>query len=95
VWRLFNVGYVNAKTREELQDVRWPHVLTALGIRESDDPTEGPRKTSPERLRDMAVEAYRRGRISIGKLADYLGLTLTQAKEFVHKARIEPEDDEA
>lgn len=93
IWRLFNLGYIDTKTRDDLKEVRWAQVLGALGIRERDEPTDAPGKVSQERLRDMAVEAYRRGRISLGKLGGYLGLSLAQAKEFVHKAQIEPKDD--
>jgi Zn-dependent peptidase ImmA (M78 family)/DNA-binding XRE family transcriptional regulator len=94
LWRLFNLKYIDTKTRDDLKEVRWSQVLGALGIRERDEPAEAPGKVSQERLRDMAVEAYRRGRISLGKLGGYLGLTLVQAKEFVHKAQIEPGGDE-
>lgn len=96
LWRLFNLGYIDAKTRESLREgTRWTQVDAELGVPEIlDDVSDMSRKVSPERLRDMAVEAYRRRMISLGKLAEYLGMTLLQAKAFVHKAQIEPEDGE-
>lgn len=96
LWRLFNLGYVDAETRKSLREgTRWTEVASELGIPEIvDDVTGMPRKVSPERLRHMAVEAYRRRRISLGKLAEYLGMRLSQAKVFVRKVQIEPEDVE-
>jgi Zn-dependent peptidase ImmA (M78 family)/transcriptional regulator with XRE-family HTH domain len=96
LWRLFNLGYIDGETRDALKEgTRWTEVAATLGIPEIVDAlAEKVRRVSPERLRDMAVEAYRRGRISLGKLAEYLGMTLAQAKAFVHKAEIEPEDAE-
>jgi len=96
LWRLFNLGYINAETRESLQEgTRWTEVASELGVSEIfDDAVTGPRNVSPERLRHMAVESFRRRRISLGKLAEYLGMRLSQAKAFVHRAQIEPEDAE-
>lgn len=96
LWRLFNLGYIDAETRESVQEgTRWTEVASELGISEIfDDVTETPRKVSSERLRHMAVESFRRRRISLGKLGEYLGMRLPQVKSFVHKAQIEPEDAE-
>lgn len=96
LWRLFNLGYIDAETRESLREgTKWTEVAAELGIPDIVDGIAGaPREVSHERLHHMAVEAYRRGRISLGKLAEYLGMRLSQAKAFVHKAQIEPEDAE-
>jgi Zn-dependent peptidase ImmA (M78 family)/transcriptional regulator with XRE-family HTH domain len=95
LWRLFNLGYIDAETRETLGGTRWAAVAQELGLPEIVHEFTGtPRKVSPERLNHMAVEAYRRGRISVGKLGEYLGMTLARTKAFVHKAQIEPEDAE-
>lgn len=94
LWRLYNLGYISAETREALQEeAGWAQVAAALGTK-ADNAAETPRKVSPERLRDMAVEAYRRGRISLGKFAEYLGMTLREAKSFVHRAQIDQGDTE-
>lgn len=96
LWRLLNLGYIDGETRERLQEgTRWKEVAAGLDIPEILDPApEKTRKVSTERLRDMAVEAYRQGYISLGKLAGYLGITLVEAKTFVRKAQIEPVDTE-
>lgn len=94
LWRLFNLKYINQETREVLQESRWTEVAAELNMPEiMEDIPDRPRKVSPERLQHLAVEAYRRGRISLGKLAEYLGMDLYQVRTFVYRAQIEQEEN--
>ncbi len=94
LWRLFNLKYINQETREVLQESRWTEVASELNVPDIvDEIPEQPHRVSPERLQHMAVEAYRRGRISLGKLAEYLEIDLYQARTFVYKAQIEQEEN--
>ena len=79
LWRLINLKIINKKDRENFlidavkEVVSTTDVLTSL----------------PERYRALAVEAYRRAMISIGKLADLLRIDIYEARRLVKQFGIQ------
>lgn len=80
LWRLVNMRVISKQERENFmkyQDMFAP-------------PQSGQAKrTLPERYQALALEAYRRMRISIGKLAEFLRTDMYEAKEIVQKLGIQ------
>lgn len=88
LWRLLNLGWISADQRQEL-DVASPTSLAKIlgyGGREPGG-TEG----EPERLRTIAVEAWRAGELSLGCLADIVGLSEESLRRVLpHTERSQP-----
>jgi len=86
LYRLQNLKWLNRKQREELESHK-PDVLAGrLGL---DDDLEAPRGrlggvgSYPLRYVYLALQAYQLGKISLGRLAELLGVGLEDARELV------------
>lgn len=66
LWRLLNLGWIDRQQREELAGISASGLARALGY--SGEPGEGERE--PDRWRRIAIEAWRKGQISLGKLSE-------------------------
>ena len=72
------------KTREEIA-----RAINLAPIFE--DRTQAPVPTRPARFQALAIKALRRGEISVGRCAEYLGISRQQAMKYVEQ---EATDDE-
>ena len=79
LWRLVNVKVISKKERDDFMGYQ------ELFAR----PPQEHVQTLPERYRTLALEAYRRMKISIGRLAEFLRTDLYEARELVHKFGIQ------
>jgi Zn-dependent peptidase ImmA (M78 family) len=79
LWRLVNLKVITKKEREGLLpyavEDALPNGVTSLSL--------------PERYKALAVEAYRRAKISIGKLADLLRIDIYEARKLVKQFGIQ------
>lgn len=89
LYRLQNLGWVGKARREELGEHQ-PEVLArALGLEEESEPDLGrfEEEGYPLRYKYLALEAYQREKISLGRLAELLGMNLEDARELVWDLR--------
>lgn len=70
LWRLRNLRLVDQERQQSIQGFNFSALAHALGYR--DEP--GASETAPDRFRAVAVEAWRKGEISLGKLAELLDM---------------------
>jgi Zn-dependent peptidase ImmA (M78 family)/transcriptional regulator with XRE-family HTH domain len=71
LWRLLNLGWISHEERERLAGLAPGTVGRALGYG-SREP--GDTESEPDRFRSVAIEAWRAGEISIGKLSELLDM---------------------
>jgi Zn-dependent peptidase ImmA (M78 family) len=71
LWRLLNLGWITAQQRQQLAAVSPTALERALGY--EDEP--GAAESEPDRLRNIAIEAWRADEISLGKLSELLGVS--------------------
>ena len=79
LWRLVNLRVITKKEREEFLPYAVEDAL----------PTGETSPSLPERYKTLAVEAYRRAKISIGKLADLLRVDIYEARKLVKQFGIQ------
>lgn len=79
LWRLVNLKIINKKEREKFLTKSVDDVI----------PPADSVSSVPDRYRALAVEAYRRARISIGKLADLLRIDIYEARKLVKQFGIQ------
>jgi len=79
LWRLVNLKVISKKEREKFQPNAVDEVVPATDTLPS----------LPERYKALAVEAYRRAKISIGKLADLLRIDIYEARKLVKQFGIQ------
>ncbi len=70
LWRLLNLGWISRDQRDQLAGISPIGLARALGY--SGEPGEG--EPEPDRWRTIAIEAWREGEISLGKLSELLGV---------------------
>lgn len=70
-------------------DIEWAKALAPL----FEDRTESPPLARPARFHALAVKALRRGEVSIGRFAEYLGISRREAMKYVEQETAA--DDEA
>ncbi len=76
LWRLLNLGWINRGQRDELAGISPTGLARALGY--DGEPGEG--EPEPDRWRTIAIEAWREGEISLGKLSELLGISKQQLR---------------
>ncbi len=79
LWRLVNLKVISKKEREKFQ----PDSV------DEEVPASNAPPSLPERYRALAIEAYRRAKISIGKLADLLRIDIYEARKLVKQFGIQ------
>ena len=80
LWRLVNLNVITKKDRERFLPYAVEDAAPAGGVTSP---------VLPERYRALAVEAYRRAKISIGKLADLLRIDIYEARRLVKQFGIQ------
>ena len=76
LWRLLNLGWITSDRRDELARISPTGLARALGY--DGEPGEG--EPEPDRWRTIAIEAWRDGEISLGKLSELLGISEHQLR---------------
>jgi Zn-dependent peptidase ImmA (M78 family)/transcriptional regulator with XRE-family HTH domain len=76
LWRLLNLGWITRDRRDELAGVSPTGLARALGY----DYEPGESEPEPERWRTIAIEAWREGEISLGKLSELLDVPKAQLR---------------
>jgi Zn-dependent peptidase ImmA (M78 family) len=92
LYRLQNLGWLDRERREELS--AFPLELRARWLGVFDEASLGSHKTIPHgssRYVYLALEAYREGKISLGKLAELLGMGIEEVRDLVWDLQVEPE----
>ncbi len=89
IWRLESLGWLDAGRRAEFTRYRPERLAKALGLPEQQ--AEDIVGRYPLHYLSLAMEAYRRGEISLGKLSELLGQDLMEARELVWDLGLEPE----
>jgi len=69
LWRLRNLGWLDDRQRQDLAQVKPARLARLIGLR---DRQPGHTESEPDRLRAVAIEAWRSGELSIDRLADLL-----------------------
>ena len=92
LYRLQNLGWLNRARGEELRGAASDSLARSLGVFDeaSVDPHENIRYGS-SRYRYLALEAYREGKISLGKLAEFLGTGIEDVRDLVWELQVEPD----
>lgn len=85
LYRLQNLGWLTEEARERLQAFRPTEVASRLGLAIEREEEEPP---FPLRFLRLALEAYRAGKISLGKFANILRITRQEAIEVLKSLRI-------
>ncbi|TSA19800.1 ImmA/IrrE family metallo-endopeptidase [bacterium] len=80
LWRLVNLKVITKKDREKFLPYAVEDAAPAGGVASP---------LLPERYRALAIEAYRRAKISIGKLADLLRIDIYEARKLVKQFGIQ------
>jgi Zn-dependent peptidase ImmA (M78 family)/transcriptional regulator with XRE-family HTH domain len=86
-WRMFSLRYFK---REQAQDVIDRYRASAAlweSNRERDEPP-----TRPERFRALAIRALRQGEVSLGRFAEYMGISRREASQFLEQEAQENEE---
>lgn len=86
VWRMKQLGYFTADDATALLARYKANAILWESQRERDEPPK-----RPERFRALALRALRDGRLSIGRFAEYLGMSRSQAMRIAER---EVPDDE-
>ncbi|MHB8481684.1 MAG: UPF0175 family protein [Nitrospiria bacterium] len=93
LFRLMNLNWLSEKEREELESMspslnKLEKILHEQG--EIDLESRYPLKKDylPERYQHLALEAYRQGKISIGKLAELLRKNLYEVRDLLKALKI-------
>jgi len=68
LWRLRNLRLIDQERQQSLQRFDFGAFAEALGYLQE----PGASETTPDRFRTVAIEAWRKGEISLGKLAELL-----------------------
>ena len=80
LWRLVNLKIISKQERTK---------LSQLPATENIPTAQPPQATLPHRYQALALEAFRRAKISIGKLADFLRLDLYETRKLVKQFGIQ------
>ena len=80
LWRLVNLKWITKDDRPR---------LTAVTKLEEHGKPSLPNESLPDRYRNLAFEAYRNAKISIGKLAELLRVDMYEARKLVKELRIQ------
>ncbi len=97
LYRLQNLGWLDRHRREALEQHQ-PEVLAqALGLEDERlaATPDGLELRYPPRYVYLALEAYKRAKISLGKLGELLGKSLAEARDLVWTLGLEPDDEPA
>jgi Zn-dependent peptidase ImmA (M78 family) len=86
LWRLLNLGWIAHDQREHLAAVAAGTAGRALGYG-SREP--GDTESEPDRFRTVAVEAWRAGEISLGKLAELLDTPRSRLRAILDRPPLE------
>jgi len=91
LWRLQNADLITARQREEACSFRVGEVARALGI-----DFDAWRRPTVGRAEVIALEGYRRGRLSLGRLAEVFGLPKEEVYDLLRSWQVaqEPAVDE-
>lgn len=81
LWRLLNLGWITAEQRQRLAGAAPTALERALGY--VDEP--GAAEPDPDRLRNIAIEAWRAGEISLGKLSELLGVSKSELRRVLSR----------
>jgi Zn-dependent peptidase ImmA (M78 family)/DNA-binding XRE family transcriptional regulator len=81
LWRLLNLGWITAQQRQRLSAVSATALERALGY--EDEP--GAAEPEPDRLRNIAIEAWRADEISLGKLSELLGVSKAELRRVLSR----------
>jgi Zn-dependent peptidase ImmA (M78 family)/DNA-binding XRE family transcriptional regulator len=82
LWRLLNLGWIAHDQRERLTAVAPGTAGRALGYGPGEP---GDTESEPDRFRTVAVEAWRAGEISLGKLAELLDTPRSQLRAVLNR----------
>lgn len=82
LWRLLNLEWINEGQRERLAGASPAALGRALGYG-SRQP--GDAESEPDRFRSVAIEAWRAGEISLGKLAELLGMPRAELRRVLSR----------
>lgn len=85
LYRLQNLGWLTEKAREGLQFFKPTEVARRLGLKIEPEEEELP---VPLRFLRLALEAYRAGKISLGKLAELLHMSRQESGELLKSLHI-------
>lgn len=90
LWRLRNLGRCSEEKRQELMAFQPTKVARALGLEpEVFEPPNG-ELLLPRRYVYLAISAYEKREISLGKLAELVDLSLDEAKSLLEELRVAP-----
>jgi Zn-dependent peptidase ImmA (M78 family) len=81
LWRLLNLNRITRDQRDELARISPTGLARALGY--DGEPGEG--EPEPDRWRTIAIEAWREGEISLGKLSELLGISKHQLRSVLSR----------
>ena len=88
VWRMSLMGLLQTSQDESKSVIDRAKALAPM-LEERDDTKLSPR---PERFRALAIKALRRGAISTGRFAEYLGIGRKEAMKYVEQETAEDEE---
>lgn len=83
LWRLLNLGWISRDRREQLAVASPSALAAALGYPEEDP---GASEPQPERWRTIAIDAWRAGEISLGKLSELLDVPKTELRRVLTRS---------
>lgn len=86
LWRLLNLGWISADGRQRLSGVSWSALARALGY-ENRQP--GDSETAPDRFRVVAIDAWRAGEISLGKLSELLDVPSSELRRVLSRPELQ------
>jgi XRE family transcriptional regulator, fatty acid utilization regulator len=89
LWHMhFLYGRAKSEEGKTLEAIARAKTLAPL----FEDRTQAPAPNRPERFRALAIKALRRGELSIGRCAEYLGITRQQAMKYIEQEATDNEE---